>query len=380
MIASPTVPLPTRALLRSAVLATGLLATWPAAAQAPADGGPTSGKEQSERPPYHGSAISWEHNVSAQTVGIGDDPQSTNPTYTMGLAVRPRYYLQDESGKHLSVRADAGVYREFTNSDSTTRRGESALSDTELALVYVRRLYGKADSDGVLGEVRPLTLSFPTSKASFESGRYFGAGVLLGVTKTTPLLRGRFEPDLASVVRAAVGYRRWFARATVPTNPSLERVRLTPDGRSLPGDQLSGASLIRDELTLSLRFQFAFGEVLSWTTDFGFQPAWKYDVADRVEVCGVVATGCANVALGEDDSRYLVRTQFNTELGFRLYDGVSLEVGYGSAAHQLGPDGRRRGIFYNPDAGFYASLTFIPDELVSPSQRSAQAARAPRNN
>jgi hypothetical protein len=85
-----------------------------------------------------------------------------------------------------------------------------------------------------------------------------------------------------------------------------------------------------------------------------------------------VATGCTTVEVGEDDSRYLVRTQFNTELGLRLLTGLSLELGYGSAANQLGPDGRRRGIFYNPDAGFYVSLSFTPDELASPPKRSAR--------
>jgi hypothetical protein len=348
-----------------------LLGTAPARAQA-ADVGATKPQEAEKRPAYRGSSASWEHNLSAQTLGVGDDPQSSNPTYTMGLAVRPRYYLLDKPDGRLSVRGDAGIYREFTDSDATTRRGEWSLSDTELVLVYLRRLYGEADSDALLGEVRPLSLVLPTSKASFNSGRYFGPGVTLALTKTTPLLRGRFQPDLASVVRFGVSYRRWFARATVPTNPTLERVRLTPDGRSLPGDQLSGSSLIRDELTLSARFQLAFGERLSWTTDFGFQPAWKYDVAEQVEVCGVVATGCATVEVGEDDSRYLVRTQFTTELGVRLFAGLSFEVGYGSAGNQLGPDGRRRGVFYNPDAGFYVSLTLTPDELASPPQRSAR--------
>jgi serine/threonine-protein kinase len=65
-------------------------------------------------------------------------------------------------------------------------------------------------------------------------------------------------------------------------------------------------------------------------------------------------------------------TQFTTELVVRLFAGLSFEVGYGSAGNQLGPDGRRRGVFYNPDAGFYVSLTLTPDELASPPQRSAR--------
>lgn len=360
------------------VLALGLFWSSSAPGQPAADSAePTAEAEKDEAlPPYRNSVVSWEHNVSAQTLGIGDDPQSLNPSYTMGLALRPRYYLVDRPGNYLSVRAEAGVYREFTDSDTTTRRGEWSFVNTDLSLVYVRRLAGRADNDGTLGELRPITLTLPTSRASFESGRYFAPGVLLGVTHAAPLLRGRVKPDLAGSVRVAAGYKRWFARATVPTNPSLERVRLTTDGRSLPGDQLSGASLTRDELTLSTRFRLAFGSVVAWSADFGFQPAWKYDVQESVEVCGVVVTGCATVQVGEDDSRYLVRTQFNTELSFQLVESLSLEVGYGSVANQLGPDGRRRGIFYNPDAGFYVSLSFTPHELATPPKRSAEGPRA----
>jgi hypothetical protein len=278
----------------------------------------------------------------------------------------------------LSVRADGGLYTELTNSDNTARRGEWSFVDTDLSLVYARRFLGDANTRGTLAEVRPLMLTLPTSKVSLDSGRYFAAGALVGVNHATPLLPGRIKPDLAATTRLAVQYQRWFARATVPTNPSLERVRLTPEGRALPGDQLSGASLTRDQLSLSARLRLSFGESVLWTTDFGFQPAWKYDVADQVELCGVVATGCTTVEVGADDQRYMVRTQFNTEVSFRLARSLSLEVGYGNATAQIGPDGRRRGVFYSPDASFYASLTFTPHELLTTDSGSASLPQAPQ--
>jgi hypothetical protein len=296
----------------------------------------------------------------------------------MGLAAKARYYLQDDTpaGKHLSLRLDAGLYRELTNSDVTTQRGEWTFSDTDLALVYARRIRGPADTDGTLAEVRPLRLTLPTSKASFDSGRYFAAGALIGITQVSPLLRGKVEPEISSSVRLAAGYKRWFARATVPTNPSLERVRLTPEGRSLPGDVLSGATLVRDQVDLSLLVRLAFGESVLWSTDFGFAPSWKYPVQDKVALCGVVLTGCTDVELAEDDTRYLVQTQFNTEVSVRVVNGFSVELGYGNSANQLGPDGRRRGIFYSPAAVFYASVTFSPHELTTSSKQTAQSPAA----
>lgn len=316
--------------------------------------------------------------MTAATLGVGDKPQSYNPTYTMGFLARTRYYFIDDTpkGEHLRLGLDAGLYREMTNSDATTRRGEWDFSDTELALVYARRFQGPADTDGTLGEVRPITLTLPTSKISYDSGRYFAAGAVLGVTNVSPIFPGKLE-HFSSMVRLAVGYKRWFARATVPTNESLERVRLSPDGRTLPSDSLSGSSLTRDELDFSARLRLALGENLLWTTDASLVPAWKYDVQKHTQVCGVVLTGCADVTVSEDDSRYLVRTAFSTEVSMRIMKGFSLEVGYGNAANQLGQDGRRRSFFYSPEAVFYASVSFFPHELASGTKQLAKSLFAP---
>ena len=373
------------ALASAFALLPAALALFPGTAAAqPAPAGdhgvqPATDPELEQLPAYHHSIFSWEHAVTTQTVGVGDTPQSANPTYNMGFVAKTRYYFLDDTprGKHFSVRLDGGLYRELTNSDSSTKRGEWTFSDTELASVYAQRFRGPADTDGTLFEVRPLTLSLPTSKASYAAGRYFAPGALVGVTNVAPLLRGKVQPEISSLVRLAVGYKRWFARATVPTNTSLERVRLAPDGRSLPSDSLSGSSLVRDQVDLSARLRFDFGKDVVWTTDFAFSPAWKYPVQNDVQLCGVVLTGCTNVQVSPDDSRYLVQTAFNTEVSVRLAPSLSVELGYGNATGQLGPDGRRRGFFYSPDAIFYASVSFTPHELAIPSSQIAQSYSAP---
>lgn len=336
--------------------------------------------EPAKLPAYHHSIFSWEHSVTTQTLGVGDAPQSSNPTYTMGFVARTRYYLVDDTprGEHFSLRLDGGLYREFTNSDVTTRRGEWDFSDTDLAGVYARRFQGPADTDGTIFELRPLTLTLPTSKLSYDSGRYFAPGALVGVTNVTPWLRGHGDPEIASMVRLAVGYKRWFSRATVPTNPSLERVRLTPDERSLPSDELSGSSLIRDQLDFSATLVMLFGEDVFWTTSAALAPAWKYSLQDPPP-CVETYTGCAAVATSSDDSRYVVRTQFLTEVSVRVAKGVSLELGYGNIANQLGLDGRRRSFFYSPAATFFASVSVFPHELVTGSKQLARNGAASPN-
>jgi hypothetical protein len=349
------------------------LAVAEAAADAPSSAATPTQEE--ELPAYHHSIFAWDHTVTTATLGVGETPQSYNPTYTMGFVARPRYYLLDDTvrGRHFSLRLDAGLYRKFTNSDVTTQRGEWTLSDTDLAGVYAHRFQGKSDTDGMILELRPLTLTLPTSKASYDSGRYFAPGVLVGVTNVSPLLPGRVRPELSSAVRFAVGYKRWFARATVPTNPSLERERLTPDGRTLPGDALSGATLVRDQLDLSARLRLSFGENVLWTTDAALAPAWKYDVQRDVQLCGVVLTGCTDVKVSPNDNRYLLRTQFSSEVSVRIAKGFSIELGYGNASNQLGADGRRRSFFYSPEAVFFTSVSFFPHELVTSKRQLAQS-------
>lgn len=323
-------------------------------------------------PRYHHTAFSWEHSATTETLGVGADPQTSNPTYEMGFSAKPRYYLY-EAAWALSLRGDIGLYREFTDSDATTRRGEWSVSDAEVALVYSRRLGSDAAASGTAIEFRPAALVLPTSKASFASGRYFALGTLLAATHTTPLLVGRVRPEVLATFRLAAGYSHWFARATVPTSSELDRVRLTPEGRSVAGDQLSGAGLVRHQLSLSARFGLALGEHLAWTSDAAIQPAWKYELKDEVAICGTIDTGCTQVALSSNDTRYLLRTQFNTEVSLALPRGFSIGVGYSNVAAQIGADGRRRGFFYSPTATFYAALSFVPHEFVTPAPRTATA-------
>ncbi|HYQ14449.1 MAG TPA: hypothetical protein VEQ58_01785 [Polyangiaceae bacterium] len=330
-------------------------------------------------PPYHHSLFSWEHTLNAATLGVGATPQSADPTYTMGLVAKTRWYFLDdfEVGRHFSLRLDGGLYSELTNNDFTTRRGEWTFSDTTLSSVYSHRLRGRSDRDGTLLELRPLTLELPTSKVSYESGRYFGAGALIGINQVTPWLVGKVDPPILSTLRLAVGYAHNFARATVPTNETLERVRLTPDGRTLPGDALSGSALVRDVLDFSVRLRLELGKSLLWTTDAAVAPSWKYAVQRDVQLCGVVQTGCSDVQLAEDDTRYLVRTQFSTEFSLRIARAFSVELGYANLAAQIGPDGRRRGFFNSPAAIFYTSLSFFPHELASSAKQTAASASAP---
>ena len=69
-----------------------LLSSTAAAQTAPAgDHGavPVSEPAPEKLPAYHHSIFAWEHTVTSQTLGVGDTPQSSNPTYGMGFVDLP---------------------------------------------------------------------------------------------------------------------------------------------------------------------------------------------------------------------------------------------------------------------------------------------------
>lgn len=305
--------------------------------------------------PWHGSVFIWDHAVGTQTLGIGEDYQSSNPTYEMTLRLAPRYYFVDDKALSVSLRADARLLREFTNSDTTTERGEWTFLDTELWLAEVLKL---RDTPGRHTELvfRAPLLVLPTSKASYKSGRTVGLGLGIGLDQDVPL-RGEAATLLPSLkLRPRLTYTYQFANSIVATSDEIDRIRLDPDGRALPSDQLSGSALSQHQLSATLSIDTQVLEELSLVTEFGMRYAHRYALPESVDLCGVVATGCVMVPSSPEPSRWGVQTLFAVSLGYSPLDYLELSLGYGNLAPQLGADGRRRNYFYSPYA--QASLDF----------------------
>jgi hypothetical protein len=347
------------------------------------DGGPSSppaSAETEDNQPklvFRSSTFYWDHSATAQTLGVGSDYQSRNPNYEMAFGLRPRYYFHDAEHESLSVRGDIALVREFTNSDATTREGEWTFTDTELWLAYVRTLNDTPDQTTDL-IVRAPQLSLPTSKVSSSNGKILGLGFGLGVEQAVPL-RGRGSRFLASArARANARYRYQFASSVVPTNEGIERVRLGPDGRSLPGDQLSGSAFADHEISGDLSVEPEILPGLTLLTELGLRYAHRRALHERIDVCGVVSTGCALVETRDDASRYGIASVFTVELGYEVRDELGVALGYTNLAPQLGADGQRRQPFYSQDARGYVTVTLALDELylTAAGRRSGQESAA----
>jgi hypothetical protein len=306
--------------------------------------------------------VTWDNAVNAQALGLGGSYQSSDPTYTMTGSFLPRYYLYD-GGEVDAVSVDGriDVIHEFTNSDATTRRGETTLSDATLAAGYARMLALSGDYETILAIKLPV-LTFPTSKFSYENGTYLGVGTDLRLAQGMPLAGEGAAVFKRLITRVSVGYNHTFTRSATPTNPELHRFRLTPDGRTAPGDQLTGVAFPEHELSLRGRVLADVADRLSWWFEVSYLPTWKYGFGN-VDIC--VVTGCAPAARPADPSTFVVVTGFQTEFMFELLPELGVSVGYVNVATQPGPDGQRRSIFYSPGAQVYVEFVGYIDAIYA---------------
>ncbi len=368
--------------LTALVFSVASLASVPARAELtlPGDSGVTSPAPTEEKLwqppalPFHDSWFVWEHAATAETLGVGPDTQSRNPTYEMTFRLVPRYYLRDEPRWNTSVRADLRLVHEVTNSDTTTSRGEWDLVDTPLWLstgwIVDPRLSHKTEA-----LLRLPYVILPTSRASWLGGRGFGLGVGAELLKKIPLRKGQaFLPGTLFWPSLVYDYR--VAGSTVATNGSAERVRVDPGGQAIPSDQLSGSALPQHELAASIRFDTQLAQPLTLVTQLAGRYARRYALSDSVEVCGVVATGCTEVSSREGASRWSVSTVFLADLSYAVTPYFEVGVGYENLAQQLGPNGRRRNVFYSPEARGTLSFVVVLDLLYQAARGQPLAQEA----
>ncbi|HKO50885.1 MAG TPA: hypothetical protein VJV79_24410 [Polyangiaceae bacterium] len=331
---------------------------------------------------WHDSYLYWDHAVTANTLGVGQDYLTRNPLYEMTIGFRPRYYLVENERASISLRGDLGVVSERTNSDTTSKQGEWSATDFEFWGSFSYKLR-ESKSDLTELAIRVPRLLLPTSKVSYESGKILGLGVRVGAREEI-VLAGRGARFFSSVeLLGKIDYGYLFSNGQVPINGALERIRMGSDGRSIVSDQLGGATLAQHAAAFGIAAWAHVHQRVNWITSFELRSAWKYPVSHDVQICGVVLTGCTQASGVAEPQTRTALTYFQTEIWGRLTDTLELTFGYANLATQLAPDGRRRNFFYSPDARFYLTLNVYLDHLyvgLSPSKRqAASVANEPRN-
>jgi hypothetical protein len=366
----------------AALLGTAILAL-PARAEpgAPADGGTTPNtaaappRAAKQKVPFERSELNWVHSTTTQTLGVGADYQSDNPTYEQLLDFRLRYYFYDDDVDAFSVRARALVFTELTNSDYTSERGEILLDDSLLSFVWGHEFIGGVEDRLALGIGPQFVL--PTSEASYESGVILRVGPGVVLERSFPL-----RPAEDFFQRARLGFRTYyhyqFSRANVPESSSLNRARLSVDGHSAPNDQLRGGALAQHQILVHpIGYLDIFRDRVSFEFEVGVDAQIRHPLVES-EVCGTVATGCATpsgLARPEDTT---LLTYLNLEIGATVVgDWLSLALGYENFTSALGADGQRRSPLWSPATRFNLTVGVALDELyraTTPTPATSQTA------
>lgn len=369
-------------------------------------GAPSSGSDTAtpvnKAPPlrWRGSTVSWTNTASSELFGIAYVPPENNgakvytwstedSVYEMGFSFAPNFYLLDEKDDKVTIQGRIGADVELTNG-TTTYKNELLFRDVSLGIRYTRTLLrSPADSPEFLTAAGlGLNFTLPTSKASFNSGRYLGLGLSPTVRQQIKL-RGSDQALLPNVsLTAGLGYTHIFARALTPTTTlanvvNRERtVGVNSEEAGLANttsDQLSGYAIAADTLTPSIQMDLPIYENLELSASYRHAIRFKPDLS-APDDSACVQSGCNPTVPTEDPQTVFYVSTFDVSLGYTFFDVVSASVGYNNTAPVLGPDGRNHGerAFFAPGAStFYLDIGIALDSVYSKAtSRDKKAAKA----
>ncbi len=351
--------------------------TTPQVTTVPSAPGPgaDAGVVVAKKPAYvkwRGTNINWGTNATTTALGIGrDNISSTHEQVSTGLNMTLNYFILEPKladgtsrGYSFRVQTALGFDVELTNSDITTTEREPLMRDLPLQGIFAKPLWASANKEWGLGLAVNGTVLLPTSKLSHDRGIYFTTSPRASLFLTMPL-RGKKAPFLQSLLVG--GSLRWdhqFSRATVPTEPDIAIPRRTIQGTTTISDQLTGGSLETNGLRLG-GFVF-FDEKLFGHTLWVFMGAGlQYGFVNQFNTSGCVKidTGC--VQPDRVDNPETTRYNASFSLGVSYFPSAEwgFDLGYSNGNSQLGLDGKRRNLFYSPDASFSASLILSLDAI-----------------
>lgn len=337
--------------------------------------------------PWRGTHLIFDQSVTTQTVGLGEDYQSSNPVYEWWFRFAPRYVAYDNGTDTVSIQAWFNLYHEFTNSDSTTYRNETQIGPTTVWAQYGRTLYQEGEYRTALS-VAPLRLTLPTDKAARNSGQILGLGGSVGVNQSIPI-QGKGAPALNSFrVGTTVQYNHPFTEATNPVNRDLHRERQNLEGRSFESDVLRSGMLPNHQLNFAFTAGLQITPKLTFGASYYLMQTWAYRPKEACVTPQGASTGPICLSTNQDAPNHRVNTWVLASVDYDLTDEVSLSLGYYNMANQIGPDGQRRNVLWSPDARVFFSITGNLDaiyerlsgrndeEATAGSSKGAQQAKA----
>jgi hypothetical protein len=327
--------------------------------------------------PFFFTRFNWGNTASTKIFGVGADyGDKSDEQYTMEFSLSLRYYLLNETYDKVWVNAGLGFATELTNSDSTLKARQPLLNDTSIGAGYSHMVYRSADKSTFTTPSISATLVLPTSLASRAQSKYLSTRLGAGLVQGVPL--GGPKSDWFSDVTflGSVSWTHLFSNSTTAVNDLIaalyKRQTIDPEGFSSP--QMSGSFLAKNSAALNFTYYLTIYKDLSLGNTWGVSIPDKYQ--GPAISCVQISTGC--VALDKSVRALNPVTTFDIGLSYTFFNTARIDLGYQSIAPALGDNGgKRRSIFYGPDASFYGNVSVyldtIIDKAISPAEQKKLA-------
>ena len=319
--------------------------------------------------PWRGTTFTWNQAGSTTTFGVGrDNIGSEGEYYGWDFVFAPNFYILDLEKDKLRAFAEIGFQTELTNSDTTTDLRETLFKDMQLGLGYTRTLMESGGSDkGEYLTTGSFTGRFilPTSEASYEQGRYLTTSLGLGAQQQVKILGTK----AAGLKNATVGltgtWSHLFASNYEPTFPDVNVPRRPNASGTINNDGAGANSFEQNRLIASLTLDVNLIENLSLGTNFRVVGRFKHEYTEDTLCAPVDNAPCAPVGGEEDAPLYHPYTTFDVSLSYPVFEVVDLTIGYNNDTRAIDEGGRRRNIFYSPDAQFYLDIVANLDVIYT---------------
>ena len=290
--------------------------------------------------PWRMSSVTFRNEFSALSLDRSHD-LTYNPFYEMSLWADLRWWF----GKTLYVRGATSVSHELTNSDTSTKRGETLMGDTRLifgASKYYTIPYALIDISS------NLSFSFPTSKASQADT------LVVGVAPGFTLAR---EFDVFKGLRLTYGLTayKYFHRYT--TGERESPLINVGTGSSRDADSFLSTGVRNGSWRLANMFDASLNVTnwLAFDVTAILMNDWLYATADKD---GRISYSPQR----ETNKRYAM--WYVVDADFRIMPSLSIGVGTSTYSGQLAPDSTRYAPFFNRNTNFYVELRLDIDGLV----------------
>ncbi|MFO0552348.1 MAG: hypothetical protein U0271_28430 [Polyangiaceae bacterium] len=313
---------------------------------------------------FRNSTLTYTNSASTTLVGVGrDNIGHEDDFYGMDLVFNPSYFMVDEEIHRLFISAELGMTVEITDASNTLTRQEPQWRDTQLMLGYDAAVFTSADREWATRLQLRVRGIFPTSPISSAQGKYVTTALGAGFSQQIKLLGNEAVGLNNLTLSGTATWAHLFSRSFNPTNPDLERVRMTASSVG-PDDQLSFYSFDIDRLTLSLTGTIPIVGDLSFSTQWRLISRWRHEWEGTN--CDFTVDGvCQHAETPDNTATYLTNSSVDFSLSQGIYDVLSLTIGYNNENLTLGEDGKNRNILYSPAAQFYVDLTMYLDEVYS---------------